>query len=292
MRLGLMASEGGGEHGNSFPEYIGHHLKNLTNKPQEGPFDLSVIHLDTVFFSLLSAFVVLFILRRAAKKATPGVPGKFQAAVEMLIEFVNNEAKSMVHGTSSYIAPLALTVFCWVAFMNAIDLIPVDWLPLVGKWLGYDHLRALPTADLNATVGMAIGALILSLFYTFKIKGSKEFAHEMGAGHFPLPKFKLFNPLTWVAVLFLLVANIFFGLEALIAPTISHGFRIYGNMYAGELVFFLINGLNGTGSIFLGLLGLLLGLGWAIFHILIVLLQAYVFMMLTLVYIGRAYQHH
>jgi F-type H+-transporting ATPase subunit a len=292
MRLGLMASEGGGGHGQTFPEYIAHHLKNLTNKPQEGGFDLSVVHLDTVFFSLISALIVLFILWRAAKKATPGVPGKFQSAVEMLVEFVNGEAKSMIHGNSRYIAPLALTVFCWVAFMNAIDLLPVDWLPIVGTWFGVDHLRALPTADLNATVGMAIGALVLSIIYTFKIKGAGEFGHEMAAGHFPLPKFKWFNPFNWVWVAFLLLANIFFGLEALLAPTISHGFRIYGNMYAGELVFFLINGLNGTGSILLGALGLLLGLGWGIFHILIVLLQAYVFMVLTLVYIGRAYQHH
>lgn len=291
MRLGLMASEGGGGH-QTFPEYIAHHLKNLTNRPQEGIFDISVVHLDTVFFSLVSAAIVLLILRRAAKRATSGVPGKFQTAVEMLVEFVAGEAKSMIHGNSRYIAPLALTVFCWVAFMNAIDLIPVDWLPSAASLMGVEHLRALPTADLNATVGMALGALILSLIYTFRIKGVSGFSHEMGAGHFPLPKLSFFNPFNWAWVLFLVAANIFFGLEALIAPTISHAFRIYGNMYAGELVFFLISGLNGSGSILLGALGLLLGLGWSIFHILIVLLQAYVFMMLTLVYIGRAYQHH
>jgi F-type H+-transporting ATPase subunit a len=291
MRLGLMASESGGEHGHSFPDYIAHHLQNLTNKPQESMFDLSVVHLDTVFFSLLSAFIVLFVLRRAAKKATPGVPGKFQTAVEMLVEFVNGEAKSMIHGNSKYITPLALTVFCWVVMMNAIDLLPVDWIPELGKLLGFEYMRALPTADLNAAVGMSFAVLLLSLFYTFKIKSGGEIAHEVGAGHFPLPKLG-FNPLGWVGIIILLAANIFFYLEALIAPTISHAFRIYGNMYAGELVFFLINGMNGAGSVLLGVLGLLLGLGWAIFHILIVLLQAYVFMMLTLVYIGRAYQHH
>jgi F-type H+-transporting ATPase subunit a len=290
MRLGLMASEGGGEHG-TFPEYIGHHLKNLTNKPQEGIFDLAVVHFDTVFFSLLTAALVIFVLGRAARRATPGVPGKFQMAVEMLVEFVNGEAKSMIHGHSTYIAPLALTVFLWVVFMNAIDLIPVDWLPVMGGWVGLEHLRPLPTADLNGTLGMALGALILSLFYMFKIKGAGGFAHDMTAGHFALPKLS-FSPLTWLGFVGLLAANLVLGLEGILAPTISHGFRIYGNMYAGELVFFLINGLNGTGSIFLGVLGLLLGVGWALFHILIVLLQAYVFMMLTLVYIGRAYQHH
>src|SRR5688500_11399627 len=116
MRLGglMAASEGGGGHGSTFPEYIAHHLQNITNKKQEGIFDLSVVHLDTIFFSLFSAAIVLFILRRAAKRATPGVPGKFQTAIEMLVEFVNGEAKSMIHGNSRYIAPLALTVFCWV----------------------------------------------------------------------------------------------------------------------------------------------------------------------------------
>jgi len=291
MRLGLQMASEGGEHGHTFPEYIAHHLTNLTNKPQEGPFDLSVLHLDTIFFSLLTAVIALLILWSAARKATPGVPGKFQTAIEMLVEFVNGEAKSMIHGTSKYITPLALTVFVWIILMNAIDLLPVDWIPELGKLLGFEYMRALPTADLNGTVGMSFAVLLLSLFYTIKIKSGGEIAHEVGAGHFPLPKLG-FNPLGWVGIIILLAANIFFYLEALIAPTISHAFRIYGNMYAGELVFFLINGMNGTGSILLGALGLLLGLGWAIFHILIVLLQAYVFMMLTLVYIGRAYQHH
>jgi len=290
MRLGLMASEGGGQ-GTSFPEYLGHHLKNLTNKHQEGPFDLSVIHFDTVFFSLLAGAIVLFLLHKAARRATPGVPGKFQAAVEMLLEFVHGEAKSMIHGKLDYIAPLALTVFCWVAMMNAIDLIPVDWLPELGKLLGFHYLRPLPTADMNGTLGMSVGALLLSIYYIFKIKGTGGFVHDMTAGHFALPKLS-FSPLTWLGFVGLLAANLLLGLEGLLAPTLSHGIRIYGNMYAGELVFFLINGLNGSGSVLLWALGLAVGVGWAVFHILIVLLQAYVFMMLTLVYVGRAYQHH
>jgi F-type H+-transporting ATPase subunit a len=293
MRLGLqMASEGGGGSGQSFPEYLGHHLKNLTNKTQVGPFDLSVIHYDTVFFSLLSAAIVLFFLRRAAKRATPGVPGKFQTAVEMLVEFVYGEAKSMINGKLDYIAPLALTVFCWVAVMNAIDLFPVDWFPWIAEHVfGLHYLRPLPTADMNATLGMSLGVLLLSIYYIFKIKGTGGFVHDMAAGHFALPKLS-FNPLVWLGIIGLLAANLLLGLEGLLAPTLSHGIRIYGNMYAGELVFFLINGLNGTGNILLGALGLAVGVGWAVFHILIVLLQAYVFMMLTLVYVGRAYQHH
>jgi len=293
MRIGLLASEGGGEHGKTFPDYIAHHLKNLTNKDQgSNIFDITVIHWDTLFFSLLTVTLVLLLLRKAAKRATPGVPGKFQMAVEMLVEFVHGEAKSIIHGKLDYIAPLALTVVCWVIFMNAIDLLPVDWLPVIGeKVFGLEHLRALPTADLNGTLGMALGVLILSLFYTFKIKGAGGFTHDMTEGHFPVPKLS-FNPLNWGWVLFLVLANVFFGFEAILAPTISHAFRLYGNMYAGELVFFLISGMDGSGSVLLGVLGLLLGTGWALFHILIVLLQAYVFMMLTLVYIGRAYQHH
>jgi F-type H+-transporting ATPase subunit a len=291
MRIGLMASEGGGTGGQSFPEYLGHHLKNLTNKPQEGSFDLSVIHYDTVFFSILAGVIVIFLLLRAAKRATPGVPGKFQTAVEMLVEFVHGEAKSMIHGKLDYIAPLALTVFCWVAMMNAIDLIPVDWFPWIAEKAGFHYLRPLPTADMNGALGMSLGVLLISIYYIFKIKGAGGFAHDMFAGHFALPKFGI-NPGVWLAIIGLIAANLLLGLEGLLAPTLSHGIRIYGNMYAGELVFFLINGLNGTSNPLLWVLGLAVGTGWALFHILIVLLQAYVFMMLTLVYVGRGYQHH
>ena len=291
MRLGFMASEGGGESGTSFPEYLGHHLKNLTNKPQEGSFDLSTIHLDTVFFSILSGAIVIFLLLRAAKRATTGVPGKFQTAVEMLVDFVHGEAKSMIHGKLDYIAPLALTVFCWVAMMNAIDLIPVDWFPKLAEMAGFHYLRPLPTADMNGALGMSVGVLLISIYYIFKIKGAGGFAHDLFAGHFALPKLGI-NPAIWLAIIGLIAANLLLGLEGLLAPTLSHGIRIYGNMYAGELVFFLINGLNGTSNPLLWLLGLAVGTGWALFHILIVLLQAYVFMMLTLVYVGRGYQHH
>lgn len=286
-----MASESGGEHG-SFADYISHHLQHLANKEQSGMFDFSVVHWDTVFFSLLCAAIVLIFLRVAAVRATTGVPGKFQAFVEMLVEWIHGEAKTMVHGRIDYIAPLALTVFCWVALMNAIDLLPVDWLPLLGeKAAGVGHLRPLPTADLNATLGMALGVLILATYYGIKVKGLGGWLHEFAAGHFGAAKLSL-NPLTWVFGLVLLVANLFFGLEGFLAPTISHGFRLYGNMYAGELIFFLISGLGGSATVVGAVLHLLLGTAWALFHILIVLLQAYVFMMLTLVYIGRAHEHH
>ncbi len=285
-----VANEGGAAH-ESLSEYISHHLHHLSNHEPAGLFDFSVVHLDTIFFSLVCAAIVLLVLRSAAKRVVSGVPGKFQTAVEMLVDWVNGEAKAMIHGNTSYIAPLALTVFCWVTVMNAVDLLPVDWLPSLGKLAGFDHLRPLPTADLNATLGMAVGVLILATYYGIKVKGLGGWLHEFAAGHFGSAKLTI-NPLTWVAFIVLLAANLFFGLEGFIAPTISHGFRLYGNMYAGELIFFLISGLGGSATVVGTILHLLLGTAWALFHILIVLLQAYVFMMLTLVYIGRAHEHH
>jgi F-type H+-transporting ATPase subunit a len=284
-----MASESGEAGGLS--QYIDHHLQHLANKHQEGLFDLSVIHRDTLFFSLLCAAIVLVVLRLAARKATPGVPGKFQAAVEMLVEMVNEQANALVKGNTSYIAPLALTVFCWVALMNAIDLLPVDLLPWIGKGLHIDHLRPLPTADLNATLGMAVGVLVLVLTYSIKIKGLGGWLHELVCAPFGMVKLSL-NPLTWIGAILLAIANVGLNLIEYLSKTLSHGMRLYGNMYAGELIFFLIASLGGSATL-LGIgLHLLTGTAWAIFHVLIVLLQAYIFMMLTLVYIGQAHEHH
>jgi F-type H+-transporting ATPase subunit a len=284
-----MASESGEAGGMS--QYIDHHLQHLANKHQEGLFDLSVIHRDTLFFSLLCAAIVLVVLRLAARKATPGVPGKFQAAVEMLVEMVNEQANALVKGNTGYIAPLALTVFCWVALMNAIDLLPVDLLPWIGKGLHIDHLRPLPTADLNATLGMAVGVLVLVLTYSIKIKGVGGWLHELVCAPFGMVKLSA-NPLTWIGAVLLGIANFSLNIIEYMSKTLSHGMRLYGNMYAGELIFFLIAGLGGSATL-LGIgLHLLTGTAWAIFHVLIVLLQAFIFMMLTLVYIGQAHEHH
>jgi F-type H+-transporting ATPase subunit a len=167
----------------------------------------------------------------------------------------------------------------------------VDWLPWIAGKAGIEHLRPLPTADLNATLGMAVGTLVLSIYYSFKIKGLKGYVHEMAAGHLPavVPKW---NPLTWIPAVLVFAANLFLFFEGMLGPTISHGFRLFGNMYAGELVFFLISGLNGSGTVFGVILGALLGVGWGLFHIMIVILQAFVFMMLVLAYLGRAHEHH
>jgi F-type H+-transporting ATPase subunit a len=292
MRMMLMASESGGEHGGEgLSGYIAHHLHHLSSKEQHSIFDLSIVHWDTLFFSLLCAAIVLLLLRMAASRATPGVPGKFQTAVEMLVEMVEEQAKAMVHGSLKYIAPLALTVFVWVAVMNAVDLLPVDWFPTAAKKIGVPYLRPLPTADLNLTFGLALGTLILAFYYSVKIKGLGGFLHELVAAPFGMAKLT-WSPLSWLAVLLLAFANLLFNMIEYVGRTFSHGMRLFGNMYAGELIFFLIAGLGGSMTIVGIGLHLITGTAWAIFHILIVLLQAFIFMMLTLAYIGQAHAHH
>jgi len=284
-----MASEGGDNGG--LTGYIDHHLHHLANREQDGLLDFSVVHWDTLFFSLLCAGLVLLVLWLAAKRSTAGVPGRFQAAVEMLVDMVNEQANALVRGDLKYIAPLALTVFCWVALMNAIDLLPVDWLPWVARKAHVEYLRPLPTADLNATLGMSVGVLVLVLYYSIKIKGLDGWIHELLCAPFGMVKLS-FNPLTWIGAILLAIANLGLNLIEYLSKTLSHGMRLYGNMYAGELIFFLIAGLGGSATL-LGIgLHVLTGTAWAIFHVLIVLLQAFIFMMLTLVYIGQAHEHH
>jgi F-type H+-transporting ATPase subunit a len=273
-------------------EYISHHLHHNASGEQSGLFDPSIIHLDTIAFSLLTAFLVIYVLARVARRATSGVPTRMQAAVEFLVEMVDEQAKAVVSVDRSYAAPLALTVFCWVAVMNAIDLLPVDWLPTFShKVFGTDHLRPLPTADLNAPLGMAFGVLLLSLFYSVKLKGLGGFIKELFVapfGHVHLTA----NPLTWIGGALLAAANVGLNLIEYVSKTFSMGMRLYGNMYAGELLFFLIAMLGGSLTLFGIGLHLLTGTVWAIFHILIIILQAFIFMMLTLVYIGQAQESH
>ena len=268
----------------SATEYIQHHMAHLQSMHQNVIVDFSVINYDTIFFSLAALLVVFFLLRMGAKKATSGVPGKMQCAVEMLVEMVDNQAKNIVHGDRTYIAPLALTVFCWVAMMNCIDLIPVDLFPWIAGFLGLDHLRPLPTADLNGTLGLSFGVLLL-LFY-YGIKSFSGFIVELFTA--PFGKF----PLLWPV-------NFLMNLIEYCAKFVSLGMRLFGNMYAGELVFFLIALLGGfmldfalPGAAAAGLGQVIAGLVWWLFHVLIVLLQAFIFMMLTLVYIGQAHSSH
>ena len=266
-------------------EYIVHHLTHLSTDKQKFIVDFSIVNIDTVFFSVLMLLCTLWMLRAAAKRATAGVPTKFQAAIELLVEMVEEQSKSIVHGDRSFIAPLALTVFVWIVFMNAIDLIPVDLFPAIAHAVGINYLRPLPTADLNGTLGMSLGVLLLMIYYGIKVKGLGGWIHELFAAPFG-DKWYLYP------------ANFGLNLIEYLAKMVSLGMRLFGNMYAGELLFFLIALMGGfwawqlDGSIFMAIGHVIAGTAWLLFHILIVLLQAFIFMMLTMVYIGQAHEGH
>jgi len=268
-------------------EYIKHHLGHLSTHHQDKIVDFSIFNMDTIFWSVFAGVVGCFILYLAARKATSGVPGRFQAAVEILVEMVEDQSKSIVHGDRRFIAPLALTVFVWVALMNSLDFLPVDLFSglfrllantgVAGEEIVEMHHRVVPTADLNGTLGIALGILALMIYYSVKIKGFGGFLHELISAPFGI-KMAPFN---------LILQIIEFA-----AKTVSLGMRLFGNMFAGELLFLLIALLGSLATAF-GVFGhLIAGSIWAIFHILIVFLQAFIFMMLTLVYIGQAHEHH
>ena len=266
-------------------EYIIHHLGHLntSGKPQQAIIDFSIINIDTLFWSVTMGLLVIFLLWSVARKATSGVPGRLQAAVEIVVEMVEEQSKSIVHGNRTFIAPLALTVFLWVVFMNALDFLPVDVPHKIFALLGLDHYihyhRIVPTADLNGAMGMPLGVFVLMIFYNFKIKGAGGFVHELFCAPFGA------HPALWIP-------NLAINIIEFVAKTVSLGMRLFGNMYAGELLFLLIALLGSTATVF-GFVGhVLAGSIWAIFHILIVLLQGFIFMMLTLVYIGQAHEGH
>ncbi len=284
-----MATEG---HAPTAGEYIVHHLQHLQNKKQTSVVDFSVYNLDSIFWAVLVGVVGCWLLWRAARTATAGVPGRFQAAVEILIEIVDTQAKGIVHNAKSrkLVAPLALTVFVWIFLLNAMDLLPVDLLPWITERMGIPYQRVVPTADLSVTMGLSLSVLLICLAYNVKIKGVGGWAHELVSAPFGSSK----NPL--FAIL-LGVVNLAMQLIEFVAKTVSHGMRLFGNMYAGELIFMLIALLGGAftlsaGGFALALLHVVSGSAWAIFHILIITLQAFVFMMLTLVYVGQAHDAH
>jgi F-type H+-transporting ATPase subunit a len=289
-------------HAPSASEYIVHHLTHWQNKPQTEIVDFSVFNLDSLFFSITIGMVFSFILWRVASSVTSGVPGRLQAAVEFLVEMVDREAKSIVHNENSrkLVAPLALTIFVWIFLLNAMDLLPVDLLPEIWSFMygvaGLDashaYLRVVPTADLSSTMAMSVSVLFICLFYNLKIKGVGGWAHELVCAPFGTSK----NP---IYALLLGIVNLSMQLIEFVAKTVSHGMRLFGNMYAGELVFMLIALLGGAwafsfqlSDLMLLLLHIVAGWAWAVFHILIITLQAFVFMMLTLVYIGQAHDAH
>jgi len=287
-------------------EYIVHHLTHLANAESKGLVDFSVIHWDSVFFSVVLGALGCWLMWLVARKVTSGVPGRMQAAVEFLVEMVDRESKGIIHNERSrrLVAPMALTVFIWIILLNTMDLLPVDLLPLIWQWLygsaGHDpqhaYLRVVPTADISVTMGLSVAVLVACLIYNVKIKGLGGWSHELIVAPFGNVKLTA-NPLSWVYFVLLAAANFAMQLLEFVSKTISHGMRLYGNMYAGELIFLLIALLGGAFTLSAGGLGLALahiiaGTGWAIFHILIIVLQAYVFMMLTMVYIGQAHDAH
>ena len=289
-----MATEGAGP---TPGEYIRHHLVHLSNKKQESIIDFTVFNIDSIVVNIVLGFLVCFTLWLAARKATSGVPGRFQAAVEILVEMVEGQAKAVIHNAQSrkLIAPMALTVFCWIFMMNFMDLLPVDLLPAIwhvaGPAMGYpDYLRVVPTADLSTTLGLSVSVLLMCLVYNIKIKGLGGWAHELVTAPFGTTK----NP---IGALVLGVVNFLMQMIEFVAKTVSHGMRLFGNMFAGELVFMLIALLGGYaalsisgGLFFVG--HLIAGTIWALFHILVITLQAFIFMTLALIYLGQAHDAH
>jgi F-type H+-transporting ATPase subunit a len=338
-------------------DYITHHLQNLTfgNHPEHGwsfahsaadaqAMGFWAIHVDTLFWSLLLGLGFFFMFRSVAKKANSGVPSRFQAFIESVVEFVDNSVRETFHGTSRLIAPLALTLFVWIFFMNFMDLIPVDWLPWVATQAGVHYQKVVPTTDVNATLGMAITVFVLIIIYSLRFKGVGGFIGELVMN--PLNPKELGMPkVVWPLVM---AFNLVLELVSLLAKPVSLGLRLFGNLYAGELIFILIAliftagsgfvaaGLSSVfgehipawfwvaatvavlatlwlnlqgkldtkktlwlllaemllvgGLAFLG--GQLMHFGWAVFHLIVITLQAFIFMMLTIVYLSMASEHH
>ncbi len=288
------------QHAPTASEYIVHHLGHLNSsgKPQANIVDFSVINYDSVFISILLGVIVCFLMWLAARAVTSGVPGRFVGAIESLVEYVHEQARLIVKGDLSFIAPMALTAFIWIFALNAMDFLPVDALPrlwegfysLIGKDPHKAYLRVVPTADLNVTMAMSLFILCASVYYGIKIKHPGHFFGELFTAPFG-------SPSNIIGKVVMGIVN--FGMQMIeyLAKTVSLGMRLFGNMFAGELVFMLIALMGGAFA--MSMSGVLLGAGhvlagtiWSIFHILIVVLQAFIFMMLTLVYIGQAHEAH
>jgi F-type H+-transporting ATPase subunit a len=337
-------------------EYIQHHLQNLTfGRTEEGwgfahsaaeakAMGFWAVNVDTMFWSLLLGVIFFLLFRSVARKANSGVPSRFQAAIETVVEFVDTSVRETFHGTSRLIAPLALTLFVWIFFMNFMDLLPVDWLPFLAGSAGIHYQKVVPTTDVNATMGMAIAVFLLIIIYSIRFKGVGGFIGELVMN--PLnPKDLGMPKLVWP---FMMAFNLLLELVSLLAKPVSLGLRLFGNLYAGELIFILIALIftAGSGWVAIGLSSLfgehipgwfwllaalavfatlwlnmkgklsngrtwlvlfaemllvgglaflggqLMHFGWAAFHLIIVTLQAFIFMMLTIVYLSMAQEHH
>lgn len=270
-------------------DYIKHHLTYLTYDVKAGTLGSEggfwTINLDTLFFSVTLGIFALMFLYFGARRVTTGVPGKLQNFAEMMLAFADNQVKDCFHGHNKVIGPLALTIFMWVFLMNFMDIVPVDFLPALAQVFGIHYLKVVPTNDLNLTFALSLSVFFLIIFYSLKVKGIKGFTKELTLQPFNNPIFIPFNLLL--------------ELVGLIAKPISLALRLFGNLYAGELIFILIalltlhssaSGIAANAT--LGVAQFLLALAWSIFHILVITLQAFIFMVLTIVYLSLAHEDH
>jgi F-type H+-transporting ATPase subunit a len=269
--------------------YIQHHLTNLTygklpdgtwgiaqNNEQVAQMGFWAIHVDTMFFSILMGALFLFMFRVVAKKASSDVPSGWQNFIESIIEFIDTSVRGSFSAKNDMVAPLALTVFVWIFLMNALKMLPVDFIPHLAYLAGIPYTKIVPTTDPNATFGMALGVFILMLYFSIKVKGAANFGAELAFQPFP----------KWMFPVNLVLEGV-----GLIAKPISLALRLFGNMYAGEIIFILIAAMYSAGLV-LGAFAGVLQLGWAIFHLLVITLQAFIFMTLTIVYMDMAHQEH
>jgi len=268
-------------------EYIAHHLQNLQLCKVDGEWawnqcagNFWAINVDSMFWAIVLGLLFVFIFRKVAKKAETGVPSRFQAAIEMIVEFVDTSVKETFHGKSDLIAPLALTIFVWVFFMNLMDLIPVDWIPMAAAAAGIPYMKVVPTTDVNVTFGMSIAVFLLIVIYTQRAKGPFGLIKDLTLHPIAPPT----KGIGLLGAPFIIAFNLILETVALVAKPVSLSLRLFGNMYAGELIFILIA--------MIGWYQLPLHFGWAVFHVLIVTLQAYIFMMLTIVYLSLASETH
>jgi F-type H+-transporting ATPase subunit a len=275
-------------------EYIHHHLTFLSNKESSGVLDFSTIHWDSIFFSVVLALLFGGAFYFAARKArtNTGVPGKFQNFVELVVDFVNDNVRDSFHGQSKLLAPLALTIFCWVFLFNAMDILPVDLLPAIAHGVGIEHLKVVPSTDVNVTFALSLTVFVLIIYYSIREKGLGGFIAE-----FTLQPFTAKNK---VVKVILIPFNFILEIIPFLARPISLSLRLYGNLFAGEMIFLLLAVLSlhgfhqlehASGWAFL-VIQFLLALLWAVFHLLVITLQAFIFMVLTVVYLSMAHEHH
>ena len=276
--------------------YIKHHLQNLTyGQHPDGTWGIAhgatearemgfwAIHLDTMFWSVVLGALFLWLFTKAARKASADTPSGWLNFVEWVVDFIDENVRGSFSGKNDLIAPLSLTLFVWILLMNLMDLVPVDWIPQIAHLMGIEYMKVVPTTDPNATFGMALGVFLLTLYYSIKIKGPKGFAAEL-----TMQPFEASNP---ILKIILCPINFFLEFISLVAKPISLSLRLFGNLFAGEMIFILI-ALLFSGGLAFAVVGGVLQVGWAIFHILIVLLQAFIFMTLTIVYLEMAHSHH